>query len=85
MVRESGWEYFRGYTDRGSVIVVVQHLELNGVPTRVEDLGPMSGDLPEYWIVVPSDLAHRARWIVSQLPPDEAELTYMATKKLGGD
>jgi hypothetical protein len=80
---ESEWEYFRGYADKGSVSVVVQQLELDGVPTHIEERGPMSGDQPEYWIVVPCDLAHRARWIVSQLPPEKSELTYLATKKLG--
>ena len=83
MADEGTWEYFRGYADQGSVSVVAQQLELNGVPTRIEERGPLSGDQPEYWIVVPCDLAHRARWIAGQLPPDDVELTYLATTKFG--
>ena len=84
MLRDDEWEYFRGYTDQGSVAVVSKHLELEGVPTKIEERGPMSGDLPEYWIVVQCSLAHRARWILAQLPPEESELTYLATRKLSG-
>ncbi len=29
-------------------------------------------------------LAHRARWIVAQLPPADAELDFLATGKLPG-
>lgn len=83
MSSNNDWEYFRGYTDKGSVSVVAGQLEQDGVPTQVEERGPMSGDLPEYWIIVPSSLAHRARWILAQQPPDELELTYLATKQLG--
>jgi hypothetical protein len=81
---ESDWEYFRGYSDQGSARVVANQLELEGVPTQLQERNPLSGAAPEYWIVVPCDLAHRARWIVAQLPMDDAELTYLATKRLGG-
>jgi hypothetical protein len=83
MSRYDDWEYFRGYTDKGSVAVITNHLELEGVPTQLEERGPMSGDMPEYWIIVPCALAHRARWILAQLPPEDSELAYLATKKLG--
>ncbi len=84
MLRDNEWEYFRGYTDHGSASVVFKCLELEGVPTQIEERGPMSGDHPEFWIIVQSSLAHRARWIFAQLPPEESELTYLATKKLSG-
>ena len=83
MLRDGEWEYFRGYTDKGSVLVVTKRLELEGVPTRVEERGPMSGDMPEYWIIVQCSLSHRACWILAQLPPGDSELDYLATKKLG--
>jgi len=84
MLRDNNeWEYFRGYTDLGSAKIVSKHLELENVPTRIEERGPMSGDQPEFWIVVQSVLAHRARWLLAQLPLEESELNYLATKKLG--
>lgn len=84
MLRDDEWEYFRGYTDHGSVTVVSKHLELEGVPTQIEERGPMTGDQPEFWIIVQCSLAHRARWLLAQLPPEDSELTYLATKKLPG-
>ena len=83
MATESDWEYFRGYADQGSAEVVSKQLQVEGVPTQIEERGAISGTAPEYWLVVPSDLAHRARWILAQLPPDDTELTYLATQKLG--
>ena len=85
MADADDWEYFRGYADQGSAKVVSNHLELEGVPTMTEERGPLSGDAPEYWIIVPSALAHRARWILAQLPFEDSELVYLATKKLGED
>lgn len=84
MAQDYEWEYFRGYTDLGSVAVVKNKLELEGVPTRVEERGPMSGELPEYWVIVPTTLAHRARWVLAQLLPEDSELTYLATERLDG-
>ena len=84
MLRDNEWEYFRGYTDIGSATVVSQSLEADGVPTKIEKRGSLAGDAPEYWIIVQCSLAHRARWILAQLPPEDAELNYLATRQLGG-
>lgn len=35
-------------------------------------------------VFVPKKLAHRARWMVAQLPPSDAELEFLATGKLPG-
>jgi len=35
-------------------------------------------------VFVLKKLAHRARWIVAQLPPSDAELDFLATGKLPG-
>jgi hypothetical protein len=35
-------------------------------------------------VYVLKKLAHRARWIVAQMPPTDAELEFLATGKLPG-
>ena len=67
----------------GSVTIVSKHLELEGVPTKIEERGPISGNMPGFWIIVQCSSAHRARCILAQLPPEDSELNYLATKKLG--
>jgi hypothetical protein len=37
-----------------------------------------------YCVFVASCLAHRARWVVAQLPPSEEELIFLATGELPG-
>jgi hypothetical protein len=37
-----------------------------------------------FGVFVLRSLAHRARWIVAQLPPSDEELEYLATGKLPG-
>ena len=82
-LRDQEWEYFRGYTSKGVALSVSEQLESEGVPNRIEARALESGVEAEYWIVVQCSLAHRARWIRAQLPPDESELGYLATKLLG--
>ena len=36
----------------------------------------------QFVVYVLKDLAHRARWIVAQLPPTDAELEFLATGRL---
>ena len=44
----------------------------------------MSGMETQFVVYVLSKLAHRARWIVAQMPPTDAELEFLATGKLPG-
>lgn len=83
MLREDEWEFFRGYPTKAEAIVVSKHLEIEGVPNDIQEHGVLTAGLAEYWIVVQCSLAHRARWLVAQLPPNDSELNYLATKKLG--
>lgn len=82
MLRDDQWEYFRGYTSKGVALAVSSQLEAEGVPNTIETRALEAGVEAEYWIVLQCSLAHRARWIRAQLPPDESELDYLATRKL---
>lgn len=84
-LRDQEWEYFRGYISKGVALSVSEQLQGDGVPNRIEARALESGIEAEYWIVVQCSLAHRARWIRAQLPPEESELDYLATKRLGGE
>lgn len=59
-------------------------LELAGVPARVETRSLESGIEAQHCVLVGAALAHRARWVVAQLPPSDEELNYLATGKLPG-
>jgi hypothetical protein len=54
------------------------------VPARIEGRSLQSGREAEFWVFVHRSLAHRARWIVAQLPPTDEELTFLATGELPG-
>jgi hypothetical protein len=74
------WEQFQTFADVGSAEAMRSWLEFEGVPAKV---------LPQllntiFVVFVDKSLAHRARWIVAQLPPTDAELDFLATGKLPG-
>ena len=57
-------------------------LEFEGVPSYVESRALSSGMESQFVVFVLKELAHRARWIVAQLPPTDAELDFLATGKI---
>jgi len=59
-------------------------LEFEGVPAHVRPRALSAAMEAEFVVFVLKKLAHRARWIVQQLPPTDAELEYLATGKLPG-
>ena len=79
------WEPFRAYADRGSAEAIAVALESDGVPARVEPIGLEVGIDGAFRVVVLSSLAHRARWILAQLPPSDAELEFLAIGRLPGE
>lgn len=84
MARRDEWEECLTYSDRGSAEALCARLVSEGVPAQIE-VGALEGAVDSsFRVVVPCALAHRARWILAQLPPSEGELEYMATGKLPG-
>lgn len=84
MKTDGDWELFRVYTDQGSADVMRARLELEKVPVRVETRSLENAREAEYCLFVHRSLAHRARWVVAQLPPTDEELVFLATGKLPG-
>lgn len=83
MTQRDDWESCQTFSDRGAAEVVCARLVLEGVPAQVE-AGALEGTIGGFSVIVPRVLAHRARWILAQVPPSDEELEYMATGKLPG-
>jgi len=82
--RDQEYEGFRAFPDRGPADSLCSWLEFEGVPSYVEPRALSAGMETHFVVFVLRKLAHRARWIVAQLPPSEAELNFLATGKLPG-
>jgi hypothetical protein len=79
-----GYEEFRVFSDRGPADALRSWLELEGVPSRVESRSLANSVETDFVVFVVRKLAHRARWIVAQLGPSDAELDFLATGRLPG-
>jgi hypothetical protein len=78
------WELFRSFADSGSAEVMCKWLLREQVPAQVETRSLENAIEAQYCVFVHRSLAHRARWVVVQLPPSEEELEFLATGKLPG-
>jgi hypothetical protein len=79
------WEEYSSYSDVASAEVVAGLLRSNGVPVVVLADEPLPGLITRVIVSVPADLLHRAKWVAAQAPLTDAELTFLATGKLGSD
>ena len=78
------WELFRTFDDQGPAEAMRTWLIHEKVPTKVEARALENAIESKFCVFVQSSLAHRARWIVAQLPPSDEELEFLATGKLPG-
>jgi hypothetical protein len=80
------WVGVATFSDVLSAQVMAVLFRGEGVPAEVLSDGPLLGEARCCEIRVPSELAHRARWLMSQAQFTDAELTFLAAGKLeGGD
>jgi len=84
MTRPDEWELFQEFADLGPAEAMGSWLEFEEVPCKVEARALESGREGRFCLFVAKSLAHRARWIVAQLPPTDEELEFLATGKLPG-
>jgi hypothetical protein len=80
IARDGQYEEFKTFSDRGSAEALCSWLEFEGVPSYVE---PRAHEM-QFVVHVLMKLAHRARWIVAQMPPTDVELNFLATGNLPG-
>jgi len=79
-----GWETFEVFGDAGSAESLAGRLRVDGVPAVVECRSPVPGLLEGFVVIVPSRLAHRARWVRALAQSSDRELNFLATGKLPG-
>ncbi len=73
------WEEFESFADEASAEGLSEMLRAEGVPTRVETRSPIPGVVENVRILIPSNLAHRARFIAASTKVSDEELEYAAT------
>lgn len=77
-------ELFRTFPDRGPAEAMRLWLEYAGVPCMIEARALENARESQFCVFVGKKLAHRARWVVAQLPPTDAELDFLAAGRLPG-
>jgi hypothetical protein len=82
--RDGDYEEFKSFPDRGPADSLRSWLEFEGVPSYVEPRALSSAMETTFVVFVLKKLAHRARWVLAQMPPSDAELEFLATGKLPG-
>jgi len=80
------WNVVATFSDVPSAQALATLFRAEGVPVEVVSDTSLLGEARCCEIRVPAELAHRARWLMSQAQFTDAELTFLATGKLeGGD
>ncbi len=79
------WQVFATFPDVASAEVTAGLLRGEDVPVEMTVDEPIPGLINSVRLSVPADLMHRAKWLTSQAPLTEAELTFLATGKLESD
>ena len=78
------WDVFESYGDVASAEAITGLLRSEAVPVQLMPDEPIPGLVKCVRLMVPSDLLHRAKWVVSHAQLSDAELTFLATGQLCG-
>jgi hypothetical protein len=78
------WNVVATFSDVVSAHALVVLFRAEGVPAEVVSDTPLLGEARRCEVHVPSELEHRARWLMSQAQFTDAELTFLATGELDG-
>jgi hypothetical protein len=70
-------------SDHIAAEVLANRLRTESIPVTVKNLAPVPGLEQGSVVLVPAALKQRARRLLSQAPPTDAELNYLATGVLG--
>jgi hypothetical protein len=82
---ESTWQLLVTVFDTISAQLLTDRLNGEGVPTQVRSDSELLGMARTCQILVPAELLHRARHVLSFEQFSENELSYLATGRLGTD
>jgi hypothetical protein len=79
------WQEFAAYSDAASAEVAAGLLRSEDVPVSVLSDEPMPGLIRGFRLMVPPELIHRARWVVSNAAFTDEELAFFATASLDSE
>ena len=79
------WEVVATLPDVASAHVLATMIRGEGVPAMVVTDSSLLGEARRSEVRVPTGMARRAHWLMSQAQFTDAELTFLATGELGGD
>ena len=77
------WDVVAAFSDVPSAQLLAGLFRAEGVPVELISDTSLLGEVRHCQVRVPSALAHRARWLMSQAEVTDAELEFLATGKLG--
>jgi hypothetical protein len=78
------WDVVVSFSDVPSAHAMAVLFRAEGVPAEVVSDTSLLGEARRCEIRVPQELAHRARWLMSQAQFTDAELSFLATGELDG-
>jgi hypothetical protein len=78
------WDVVVTFSDVPSAHAMAVLFRAEGVPAEVISDTSLLGEARLCEVRVPPDLAHRARWLMSQAQFTDAELSFLATGELDG-
>ena len=82
----SVWDVVATFSDVPFARAMVVLFRAEGVPAELVSDTSLLGEARRCEIHVPSEFAHRARWLMSQAQFTDAELTFLAAGEIeGGD
>jgi hypothetical protein len=81
-VPNDAWSTVVTYPDRLSAEAVLGLLTGGGVACQIISDEHLPGLASFFSIIVPTELLHRARWLLQDSQVSESELTYLATREL---
>ncbi|MBS0379569.1 MAG: hypothetical protein JSS29_13850 [Proteobacteria bacterium] len=73
------------YPDRITAQAMLGLLHESGIPAVLETDGALPGPGSSYFLQVPAELVHRARWVLEAAQVSDRELNYLATRELSCD
>jgi hypothetical protein len=76
------WSVVATFSDVASAHTMAVLFRAEGVPAELVSDTSLLGEARRCEIRVPPELAHRARWLMSQAQFTDAELTFLATAEL---
>jgi hypothetical protein len=62
MRSDESWLPLQSFPERERAEALCVHLQVEGVPSKIEARALANAIETEYWVCVPHLLAHRARW-----------------------